>query len=151
MKLISLEVPLSSHCPPSQALIFGLLIGRLLFYPSDVSPFTPIEEADQFAEQIIEPKAGRVVMFSSGSENPHRVERLLSGQRFVLAFWFTCDLNREFQIFLDGNAHTEFSRTIKSKLEQQHSEGQGQQKQQQSKRRGHRKKQSSSSTAKADL
>lgn len=100
-------------------------------------------------EQIIEPKAGRVVMFSSGPENPHRVERLLSGQRFVLAFWFTCDLSREFEIFLDGNAHTEFSRSIKSRLNQQQSAASGQRKQggessSTKKKRGHRKAKSSS-------
>jgi hypothetical protein len=93
--------------------------GRILFYPSDLDPSTPLHEADSLAEQIIEPKAGRLVMFSSGQENPHRVERLLSGQRFVLAFWFTCDPDREFEIFLDGNAHTAFSKSIKSRLEQQ--------------------------------
>ena len=35
-----------------------------------------------------------------------RATMLLAGNRFVLAFWFTCDPSREFQIFLDGNAHT---------------------------------------------
>jgi hypothetical protein len=65
----------------------------------------------------VEPLQGRVVIFSSGMENPHRVERVVWGQRYVLAFWFTCDEAREFEIFLDGNAHVEFSRNIKSQLQ----------------------------------
>jgi hypothetical protein len=67
-------------------------------------------------EQVIEPVAGRVVIFSSGPENPHRVERVTSGTRLVLAFWFTCDKEREFQIFLDGKAHIAFSNQIKRRL-----------------------------------
>lgn len=62
---------------------------------------------------------GRVVMFSSGPENAHRVERVTAGERFVLAFWFTCDPAREFEIFLDGAAHLEFSGKIKGQLERQ--------------------------------
>ena len=64
----------------------------------------------------VEPKAGRVVMFTSGKENYHHVERVTSGERFVLAFWFTCDARREMEIFLDGNAHIEFSNKIKRAL-----------------------------------
>ena len=59
--------------------------------------------------EVVEPKAGRVVIFSSGSENSHFVERVTSGQRFVLAFWFTCTPSKQFPIFLDGNAHNKFS------------------------------------------
>lgn len=68
------------------------------------------------SDVIVEPLAGRVAIFTSGSENPHHVERVLSGQRFVLAFWFTCDSKKQFQIFLDGKAHTEFSYKIKESL-----------------------------------
>lgn len=71
------------------------------------------------SEEIVEPLAGRVVIFTSGAENPHFVERVMSGQRFVLAFWFTCDPKKEFQIFLDGQAHTEFSHNIKRQYKNQ--------------------------------
>ena len=67
-------------------------------------------------EDIIEPKAGRVAIFSSGSENTHHVERVTSGDRYVLAFWFTCDEEKEFEIFLDGAKHMEFSKKIGSQL-----------------------------------
>ncbi|CAH1398516.1 unnamed protein product [Nezara viridula] len=40
---------------------------------------------------IIEPKTARVLMFSSGGENIHRVEKVLSGQRFAITISFTCD------------------------------------------------------------
>jgi predicted 2-oxoglutarate/Fe(II)-dependent dioxygenase YbiX len=68
-------------------------------------------------DQTVEPKAGRVVIFTSGQENPHFVDRVTSGQRYVLAFWFTCDPNRKFEIFLDGKAHINFSNDFKEKLE----------------------------------
>lgn len=64
-------------------------------------------------ELTVEPRAGRVVMFTAGHENTHYVERVISGQRFVLSFWFTCDPRREFEIFLDGKAHTTFSQKVR--------------------------------------
>ena len=33
-----------------------------------------------------------------------------------LAFWFTCDARRAFQIFLDGSAHTAFSEEFAADL-----------------------------------
>ena len=39
----------------------------------------------------IEPKKGRVSFFTSGSENPHHVEKVVSGTRFALTIAFTCD------------------------------------------------------------
>ena len=85
--------------------------GRLLFYSGGE------EQSGLEASHIVEPIAGRVAIFSSGPENPHRVERLDWGQRFVLAFWFTCNEAKEFQIFLDGKAHVAFSKHIKTALE----------------------------------
>ena len=64
------------------------------------------------SEEIVVPVAGRVVIFTSGAENPHYVERVTGGQRFVLAFWFTCNPKNEFEIFLDGKAHAVFSRRV---------------------------------------
>ena len=73
-------------------------------------------------EQTVEPKAGRVVIFSSGKENPHYVDRVTSGNRYVLAFWFTCDPERKFEIFLDGKSHTAFSNTFAERLKIQANE-----------------------------
>ena len=67
----------------------------------------------------MEPTPGRVVIFSSGAENTHRVERVTRGERFVLAFWFTCDAAQTFEIFLDGSAHLAFSGKIKKQLARQ--------------------------------
>jgi predicted RNase H-like nuclease len=64
-------------------------------------------------ELTVEPRAGRVAIFTAGHENTHFVERVQSGQRFVLSFWFTCDARREFEIFLDGKAHTTFSHKVR--------------------------------------
>lgn len=49
-------------------------------------------------------------------ENTHLVEQVLSGERFVLSFWFTCNKAREFQIFLDGQAHVTFSKKFKENM-----------------------------------
>lgn len=64
----------------------------------------------------MEPRAGRVIIFSSGIENTHFVEQVTSGKRFVLSFWFSCDVKKEFQIFLDGNAHVTFSHKFREKM-----------------------------------
>ncbi|XP_039285492.1 2-oxoglutarate and iron-dependent oxygenase domain-containing protein 3 [Nilaparvata lugens] len=40
---------------------------------------------------IVEPKKGRVSMFTSGWENVHLVERVSSGTRYALTISFTCD------------------------------------------------------------
>ena len=73
-------------------------------------------EDDEDLELVVEPSAGRVVIFSSGPENPHLVERVTQGERLVLSFWFTCDPAKEFEIFLDGRAHTAFSRKMANAL-----------------------------------
>ena len=54
---------------------------------------------------IVEPRQGRAVVFGSGRENPHRVTRVQTGTRYVLAFWFSCDPQRQFPQLLDGKAH----------------------------------------------
>lgn len=42
----------------------------------------------------IEPRMGRVAIFTSGAENKHRVERVLTGTRYALTIAFTCDRNK---------------------------------------------------------
>ena len=59
-------------------------------------------------ELIVEPRKGRVIVFGSGRENPHRVTRFESGTRFVLSFWFSCDARTKFPNFLDGKVHQTF-------------------------------------------
>ena len=44
-------------------------------------------DSDGDEELILEPRAGRVALFSSGEEHEHYVERLGSGARYVLSFW----------------------------------------------------------------
>lgn len=87
--------------------------GRLRFY--DANKYD-IADEDDAVDLIMEPRQGRVVIFSSGHENVHRVEEVHSGQRYVLSFWFTCDPQKEFEIFLDGQAHVAFSRKIKQAI-----------------------------------
>lgn len=88
---------------------------------SSSSLATPTEKD---IELTVEPRAGRVVMFTAGHENTHYVERVLSGQRFVLSFWFTCDPRREFEIFLDGKAHTTFSHKVRESTRRRRTEQQ---------------------------
>ena len=40
---------------------------------------------------VVEPKKGRVSIFTSGAENPHYVEKVLSGVRYAITVSFTCD------------------------------------------------------------
>jgi len=39
----------------------------------------------------VAPKRGRLLLFSAGSENPHRVKRVTSGRRHLLSVWLTSD------------------------------------------------------------
>lgn len=41
----------------------------------------------------IEPRKGRILMFTSGKENLHAVEKVKSGTRYALTVSFTCNLN----------------------------------------------------------
>ena len=57
---------------------------------------------------LVEPRAGRLITFSAGAENWHRVERVTLGERFVLSLWFTCDAAKRFSPRYDGRAHARF-------------------------------------------
>lgn len=46
---------------------------------------------DENANRTVEPRAGRVSFFSSGTENLHRVEKVAWGTRFAITVSFTCD------------------------------------------------------------
>ncbi|XP_038012699.1 LOW QUALITY PROTEIN: 2-oxoglutarate and iron-dependent oxygenase domain-containing protein 3 [Motacilla alba alba] len=46
---------------------------------------------DADSNRTVEPRAGRVSFFTSGSENLHRVERVLWGTRFAITISFSCD------------------------------------------------------------
>ncbi|CAJ0924699.1 unnamed protein product [Ranitomeya imitator] len=51
--------------------------------------FTELDAKTITAE--IKPQCGRMVGFSSGSENPHGVKAVTKGQRCAVALWFTLD------------------------------------------------------------
>jgi hypothetical protein len=59
-------------------------------------------------EHVVEPRAGRLLIFTAGAENLHQVRRVATGTRYVFSMWFTCDARREFTTFLDGKAHDAF-------------------------------------------
>ncbi|XP_032358017.1 2-oxoglutarate and iron-dependent oxygenase domain-containing protein 3 [Etheostoma spectabile] len=46
---------------------------------------------DQNDNRTVEPRAGRVAFFSSGTENLHRVEKVTWGTRYAITVSFTCD------------------------------------------------------------
>ncbi|XP_076154600.1 2-oxoglutarate and iron-dependent oxygenase domain-containing protein 3 [Alosa pseudoharengus] len=46
---------------------------------------------DASGNRTVEPRAGRVSFFSSGSENLHRVEKVTWGTRYAITVSFTCD------------------------------------------------------------
>eukprot|EP00794_Sanderia_malayensis_P017052 gene17052-18769_t len=43
------------------------------------------------SNKTVEPKRGRLSFFTSGSENPHYVEKVVSGTRYAITVSFTCD------------------------------------------------------------
>lgn len=43
---------------------------------------------DEDADRLIAPRAGRLLAFTSGFENLHQVQPILSGNRFALSVWF---------------------------------------------------------------
>jgi predicted 2-oxoglutarate/Fe(II)-dependent dioxygenase YbiX len=49
---------------------------------------------------VIEPRKGRLSMFTSGSENVHNVEKVTSGKRLALTIAFTCDRSKAIHDFL---------------------------------------------------
>ena len=40
---------------------------------------------------MVEPRKGRLSCFTSGTENPHRVTQVTSGERLAMTIAFTCD------------------------------------------------------------
>ena len=44
---------------------------------------------DEEANLHVRPRAGRLVYFSSGAENLHKIQPVSSGARWVVASWFT--------------------------------------------------------------
>jgi hypothetical protein len=56
--------------------------------------FTYDEELSPIIDTI-EPKMGRLITFTSGWENPHFLNRVTSGERHLLSFWFTCNPRAE--------------------------------------------------------
>lgn len=100
--------------------------GNLIFLNPDNyrSPMNDDEVAVDEIELQIEPRAGRVVIFTAGHENTHYVQQVTSGQRYVLSFWFTCDAHKEFEIFLDGKAHISFTRKFRTATQRKYSQQQ---------------------------
>ena len=76
--------------------------------PSEMMPM-----AVGIGNHTVEPRKGRLVMFTSGNENIHRVRKVLSGTRLVMSMWFTCNPNMHFHNFLDGKAHRRYSQKAK--------------------------------------
>ena len=59
-------------------------------------------------DEAVAPKAGRLITFTAGNENPHKLNIVRGGTRFVLSFWFTCDREMQFENFLDGDVHRSY-------------------------------------------
>ncbi|XP_029639609.1 2-oxoglutarate and iron-dependent oxygenase domain-containing protein 3 isoform X1 [Octopus sinensis] len=53
---------------------------------------------DKDKNSTVEPKLGRVSFFTSGSENPHFVEKVSSGERYAITISFTCDPTKAIKI-----------------------------------------------------
>ncbi|CAE8629078.1 unnamed protein product [Polarella glacialis] len=86
--------------------------GELLFHDLD-------------SDQLVDPVAGRLVFFSSGLENLHRVRPMTRGQRYVLAMWFTCSEVHAHPSLLSstGQGHAQTYGGSNSKPLDSHSDG----------------------------
>ncbi len=69
------------------------------------------------------PKAGRVVLFSAGQENLHRVARVRAGSRLTLSLWFTLNPKYEFEYFLDGQPHEQALKAARARAQARRSGG----------------------------
>jgi hypothetical protein len=49
---------------------------------------------DLEGDEVVEPRAGRCVLFTSGSENLHQVQHVSSGVRLGMGMWFTLECAR---------------------------------------------------------
>lgn len=74
---------------------------------ADTASLATSHPGSQHASDVtyVVPRRGRLITFTSGAENLHRVARVTQGERLVLSLWFTCDPAFEFKAFLDGNPH----------------------------------------------
>ena len=52
---------------------------------------------DADVDRVVKPVPGRLLFFTSGLENLHRVREVTQGERFVLAMWFTCSSKHEYK------------------------------------------------------
>jgi hypothetical protein len=52
---------------------------------------------DEGSDLVVEPRAGRLLTFSGGTENLHHGSKVLNGTRYVLGFWFTCHAELEYE------------------------------------------------------
>ncbi len=126
MKMTSVEVIKGSSLLLFWSNVSDLNIGRLHFvdphqhdhfdttFAQDLTP--SLQQHSSSLQLTVEPRKGRMAIFSSGMENTHLVEQVHGGERFVLSFWFTCNQAREFQIFLDCQAHVTFSKRFKESM-----------------------------------
>lgn len=55
----------------------------------------------------LEPRKGRVALFTSGAENLHFVERVTSGTRYAITVSFTCDISKAISDPLDHSKYDE--------------------------------------------
>lgn len=70
--------------------------GEFMFEKSgEASESAPGSEAWKGeVEAVVEPRFNRLVVFTSDSENPHRVDKVSQGVRIALTAAFTCDMEK---------------------------------------------------------
>lgn len=60
--------------------------GRLIFIDGDLDK--------PKGNVTVEPRKGRVALFTSGGENVHFVEKVVEGDRYAITVSFTCDISK---------------------------------------------------------
>ena len=52
---------------------------------------------DLARDHVVQPRAGRLVYFTGGLENLHRLREVSAGTRYVIGMWFTCHAELEYR------------------------------------------------------
>ena len=83
----SAEVLRGAHVDKCNVPAYALSAVLYLTAPSSGGEFAFIDGGD--TQRLVQPVAGRLLAFTSGPENPHRVCRVTRGERMAIALWFT--------------------------------------------------------------
>ena len=88
------------------------------FISSSNSTESGTNNGDEKVITSIKPKRGRLVLFTSGTENLHVVRQVQTGTRIVISLWYTFDSNTKYAIKEEGT-NTETDTNTENNIEEE--------------------------------